>query len=158
MTRGRPPKSTGVKLTHAEMTTRNDKIYMMFVAGASEYAIARSVGVTRLRVNQILKAALERSARHHRLLEDQALGVYISRLEVLLRSCWPAAMTGDLKAIDTARKVLHTQARLFGLDGRRDPAPPLGEEEFDDDDEFVDQLQAYRSQHRRQRGHDSDAS
>lgn len=144
---GPAPKSTGVKLTRAEMTARDDKIMRLFISGCSEYEISRAVGVTRQRCHQIIRAGIERSARHHRLLDDQALTVYVSRLEVLLKAVWPKAIAGDLRAIEQARRVLAAQARLFRLEERIDAVRPMVELVDEDDVVVGDELSVFRRRH-----------
>ncbi|MFC8013203.1 hypothetical protein [Streptomyces cinereoruber] len=47
-----------------------------------------------------------------------------ARLELLLACVWPIAMSGDVRAVDTATRLLDRQAELFRLPG---PAAPAGE-------------------------------
>jgi hypothetical protein len=82
------------------------------------------------------------------LRSREALTVYIARLEQLLKACWPAALKGDLRAIEAARKVLAQQAKLFGLEDHVGAVPPMAEELDDEEDDFADELAAYRTQHR----------
>ena len=46
-----------------------------------------------------------------------APGLYAERLETLLKSVWPTALKGDLKAIEEARKLMEQQERLFEMQG-----------------------------------------
>jgi hypothetical protein len=121
---GPPPKKTGVKLTREQMDARDEKILRLFISGCSEGEISRWVDLTAQRVHQIIRAGLKRSARHHRLLDDEALAVYIARLETLVRAVWPKVMAGDLRAVEVARRVLAQQARLYRLEERVDAIPP----------------------------------
>lgn len=150
---GPAPKGQS-KLTRDEMRVRDEKILRMFIAGASEYEISRSVGVTRARVNQILKREIARGSRHRELLRDEALATYISRSDVLLRSCWSAAMAGDLRAIETARHVIEAQAKaVMGSATVPPPIPETEDAQFDPDDpDDVNELERYRRQRSRRRG------
>lgn len=147
---GEAPKNRP-KLTREEMDQRNFKIMALFMAGNSEREIGRTVGVTGQRVNQIIKAEMKNAARHHRLLTDEALGVYVTRLETLLKATWVKAMKQDLKAIDTARRLMEQQARLYDLEGDRLPGlPALSDQMLGDDSPVqVDELTKYRMRHRR---------
>jgi hypothetical protein len=66
---------------------------------------------------------------------------YAGRLEELLGAVWPAAMGGDPKVVEVARRVLAQQAKLFGFDADIGAVPPIGDTELGEDD---DELAAYR--------------
>jgi hypothetical protein len=153
-----PAPKGGVKLTREEMTIRDTAILTAFIGGASEYAIARQVGLTRARVNAILKREIGRGTQHRELLRDEARAVQIGRLETLIRAVWPAAIRGDLRAIETARKVCEAEARVCGVGAGAAGAPrvPADDDidiEFDGDDPLdQDELARYRRARRRRRG------
>ncbi len=145
---GPAPKASGVKLTRAEMDRRDARVLSMAIAGCSQREIARAVGLTQVRVEQILNRELGRAAARHEWLADHALSIHIARLESLLKACWVKALAGDLKAVDTARKVLESMARVYGI-GQGAAVPPA-DLEFDmDDPHDVDELSRYRRQHHR---------
>jgi hypothetical protein len=131
---------------------RNTLIMQFFFAGWSEREIARhhSIGLTPGRVHQIISEEMKNLAGRHDLLSDQALPMYIERLETLLKATWPKAVSGDLKAIEVARRLLEQGARLWNLEeeGKLPAIPPMTDQELDDDD-TLDQLSKYRA--RRQR-------
>jgi hypothetical protein len=131
---------------------RNTLIMQFFFAGWSEREIARhhSVAVTPGRVHQIIAEEMKKLAGRHDLLSDQALPMYIERLETLLKATWPKAVSGDLKAVEVARRLLEQQARLWNLEeeGKLPALPPMSDQELEDDD-AADQLAKYRA--RRQR-------
>lgn len=58
-----------------------------------------------------LDAVLDRPDPTH--AEQRAL--LAARLEQMLATVWPLAMRGDLRAADTATRLLDRQAKLFGL-------------------------------------------
>lgn len=134
---------------------RNTLIMQFFFAGWSEREIARhhSVGVTPGRVHQIISEEMKKLAGRHDLLSDQALPMYIERLETLLKATWPKAVTGDLKAVEVARRLLEQQARLWNLEeeGRLPAVPPMTDQELEDD-EAADQLAKYRARRQRRAG------
>ncbi len=125
-------------------------IYARFLAGHSEAEIARAVGVTPQRIHQIIKQELKNAAQHHQLLTEEALNVYVARLETLLKATWPQVIQGDLKAIETGRRLLEQQERLYGLNDQRAGKPPLMGEFVDEENlADVDDLTRYRMQRRR---------
>jgi hypothetical protein len=136
-----------------EQRERRDALIMQFFfAGWSEREIARhhSVGLTPGRVHQIIDEQMKGLAGRHDLLSDQALPMYIERLETLLKATWPKAVSGDLKAVEVARRLLEQQARLWNLEeeGKLPAIPPVSDQELEDDEQ-LDQLAKYRA--RRQR-------
>jgi hypothetical protein len=150
---GPAPKATGVKLTREQMNTRNEKIMRLFIAGHSPTEITRVMGgVTRQRVDTIIRREIQRGEAHRQLLADEARVVYTSRMETLIRCVWPAALQGDLKAVETARKLVEQQARGLGVVAGAAAAPSAAADlsEFDmDDPGDVDELALYRRRHRR---------
>lgn len=84
----------------------------------------RLAGVTWARIAERLLYADESGARHAatRLLDrtDFALASEYrdtegARLERLLVAVWPAAARGDLAAVESARKLIESRVRLYGL-------------------------------------------
>jgi len=134
---------------------RNTRIMALFVAGNTESEIGRVVNLTGARVHQILKAELKNAARHRQLLTDQALAIYVTRLETLIRAAWPGVVQQDPKFIEIARRLLEQQARLYDLEEDRMPGlPPMAENELSDDDGLDprDELAQYRRRHRTRPG------
>jgi hypothetical protein len=140
--------------TKEERETRNHLIYARFLAGQSEREIGRAVGITGQRVHAILKTELKNAARHHKLLTDEALEMYVARLETLLRATWPKVLLGDLKAVETARHILEQQARLYDLEGPRVPAMPMRDQVLADESNptELDELTKFRMKHQKGTG------
>lgn len=140
------------QITPNERDKRNILLMQFFFAGWSEREIARhhSITLTPGRVHQIIAEEMKKLAGRHDLLSDQALPMYIERLETLLKATWPKAVSGDLKAVEVARRLLEQQARLWNLEeeGKLPGIPPVSDQELDEDD-TADQLSKYRA--RRQR-------
>ena len=136
------------------MEKRDYRILTLFLAGNSEAEIARAMGLTGARINQIVKKELKNAGRHRRLLTDEALAVYQSRLETLIKVVWPKVAQQDLKAVEIARRLLEQQSRLYNFEEERIGAiPPMGEQELAEDDANpaeVDDLSRYRNRHREQ--------
>lgn len=146
-------KKRGPKLTPDQRELRNAQILQMFIAGKSEMEIAKAVDTDRSLVNRLLKEALKDTAQHRELLNNQALSVYVTRLETLIQAAWQKVEQGDLKAIEVARRLLEQQAKLYGLAGSAptrasNPIPPLSDQQLEDPEEPEDELAAYRQRHR----------
>lgn len=148
------PKNRGPKPgeTPDDRARRDFRIMALLVAGNSEADIARAVGVTRARVNQIVKRELQGSARHQQLLSDKALAIYTTRLETLMKAVWPKVVQQDLKAIEVARRILEQTARLYAIGAdHSEGTPPMGDQEVGVDPSSADprdELAKYRTRHR----------
>lgn len=149
---GQRQKSPPPQLSRDEISRRNARIMALFIAGHSEREIGRAVNLTGQRVHQIIKVELKNEARHQKLVTDQALSLYMSRLDMLLKAVWPKVAQQDLKAIETARRLLEQQARLYDIEEERVGALPPANELLDGDEGGVDprdDLAKYRSRHAR---------
>jgi hypothetical protein len=144
----------GPKLTPEQRELRNAQILQLFIAGKSEMEIAKAVDTDRSLINRLLKDCLKETAEHRELLNNQALSVYVTRLETLIEAAWVKVDEGDLKAIEVARRLLEQQAKLYGLAGSGGPTratgaiPPLSDQQLEDPDEPEDELASYRQRHR----------
>jgi hypothetical protein len=147
---GQRKRGTVPGMTAAQRAERNRNIMALFIAGLSERDIGRRNNLTGPRVHQIIKAELKSEAQHQQLLTDQALAIYTTRLDFLLTACWPKVRQGDLKAIETARRLLEQQARLYDIEEERAPAlPPMDERGSDEEGGMLSSLDEYRRRHRR---------
>src|SRR4051794_7103468 len=91
--------------------------------GMTYDAIAREVGFTnRGTAYRVVRDALaQQTSQAVQALRQQQL----DRLDALQATVWPRAMTGDLKAVLTAVRIVTAQCRLLGLDRpERDPDRP----------------------------------
>lgn len=141
------------RLTREQRNARNALIMKFFLAGVSEREIGEhhSVGLDQSMVHRIIKQSIQDAADHRELLSDQALAIYVDRLEALLRAAWPKALTGDAKGIEVARRLMEMYGRLYGLEdeARGQLMPPIGaESELEGVIEPGDELAQYRSRHR----------
>lgn len=148
------------RLTREEREKRNARILGLFVAGLSERQIGKAVNLTGPRVHQILKEELKKEAASQQLVTDQALSLYVQRLDTLLASVWQKATRGgDLKAVEIARRILEQQARLYDLEEEKVPGlPSAPESELEGAEEIRDELQQYRLRHRRSNPIDAEAN
>jgi hypothetical protein len=46
-------------------------------------------------------------------------GLELERLDALHAACWPAALAGHLRSIDTVLRIMRRRAALLGLDAPR---------------------------------------
>ena len=101
-------------------------------SGQTLEAIGAELGITRQAVHKHLTTAIA-SLRVQTAGEAADLKVqHADRLDRLLVAVWDKATAGDLRAIDTALRVLDRIARLHGVDAPFKVAPtdPDGDEPF----------------------------
>jgi hypothetical protein len=145
------------RITREQRAKRDATIMRLFIAGVSENEIAahHSVGLHQSVVHRIIKKEIQDAAEHRELLSDQALAIYVDRLEALLRAAWPKALSGDAKGIEVARRLMEMYGRLYGLEdeARGNLLAPMGvESELEGVVEPGDELAAYRQRHRPAQG------
>lgn len=144
----RPPRKA---LTAAEREKRDKLIIDMFLIGHTQQSIAQhpNVQLTSQRVNQIISEEMERSKEDQLLRNKNAMSIYLSRLEILIREAMTQVVGGDLKAMEVARRLLEQQGKVYGLadnvPARTNVIPPMSDNELDPDED-VDELTAYRLQ------------
>jgi predicted transcriptional regulator len=112
---------------------RDGKIWSSYVGGASQDAIAAEHGISQQRVSQVLAEVREGIGGAERI--DAAL-LAQERAHALLAAVWPAAMSGDTKAVHAALKVLERQARALGTDAT-EPLKVSFERHLDDQGALV---------------------
>lgn len=92
----------------------------LLLAGFSYRAIARHPRV-RLSLHGVelaIKRSLPQDAPRVSVVSDQARKVYVMRLGSLLRSAWPKALAGDIKAAEPCRGVLELGSAAVRIDCR----------------------------------------
>jgi hypothetical protein len=158
-----------VRLTQEQRAERNQLILQFFLAGRSEVWIGKhpKVLLTSPTVHNIIADQLKLAAKRQGLLSDQAMTVYVERLELLWGRVSPRIMDPDpeqaatqLKAIEVGRRLMEQFARLYDLNEERTPVimPPMADEELDVDEDSpafqqLDDLTKYRlKQHRKEQG------
>jgi hypothetical protein len=147
MSRRLPPK---------ERAKRDALILDLFVAGHHQKTIGANpqINLTEARVNQIVKAELDRCAKDHILRNANAMTIYMARMEHLVQKAMSHVDADDLKAIEVTRRLMADQAKIYDLvDGRitSGPTPPMSDAELDDG-EPLDELAAYRAQRQQVNG------
>ena len=91
--------------------------------GLSYSEIARTVGYSgRGAAYKAVSAALR---AQQAAAVDELRQLELERLDALQRSCWDAALEGDIASVDRVLKVIAARVRLLGLDQLQDK-PALG--------------------------------
>lgn len=140
-------------LTAAARAQRDELILDLFLAGHTQQQIAEDprVKLGQPRVNQIINAELDRATRDHILRNENAMTIYMARMERLVRAAFTHVDDGELKAIEVARRLMGDQAKVYELvdlsptAGGAGPVPPMGDTELDDEP-LTDELSKYRAQ------------
>lgn len=103
-------------MTNPGDDTKNDRlIAQLAIAGWNENEIAAHVNATPEHVVGVLTAWTNNLATRYDTHNTRATHVYAERLEVLVKASWPKAVKGDIRAVETARRLLEQQARLYGI-------------------------------------------
>ena len=144
-----PAKRKPRVLSPAEREARNVLILDLFLAGDTQRNIAanKQVQLTVSRVNEIIKAELDRCTRDHILRNENAMIIYLARMEMLVREALGHVNGGELRAIEVARRLMADQAKIFELADEisAGPVPPIGDSELEGE-EPPDELARYRAQ------------
>jgi hypothetical protein len=131
---------------------RRDKLILtLFLAGVPKYRIAQhpQVKLSWQQVNNIVNTELEQAQLDHVVYHENAMTIYLARLESLYNAAWEHVQDGDPKSIEVCRRLLDQQQKLFGLaaDERGTSSlPPISDAELDSDGEPMDELARYRAQ------------
>lgn len=124
------------QVTQAFLRQRDAAAFRMRQAGMSDTQVAQELGITTRQVNTATKRELSRISRENLLLAPEQVQLHVGRLDALLLSVWPLTqrrklkvpreddpdvmeeitVEPDLKAVDTALKILGQQAKLQGLE------------------------------------------
>lgn len=89
----------------------------MRLAGLSYERIAAELNYSsRSAAAQDVGRALERATIEQRASVELWRGQEIARLDRLQVAAWPAATSGDLRAIDTCVRIIDRRCKLLGLD------------------------------------------
>jgi len=137
-------------LTAAARAQRDQLIIDLFLAGHTQQQIAEDARVKlgQHRVNQIIRAELDRAERDHILRDKNAMTIYIARMERLVRAAFEHVDEGELKAIEVARRLMGDQAKIYELVDSipaSGATPPMSDTELDEE-EPTDELAKYRAQ------------
>lgn len=105
------------KAQRAQTAERRKKAITLRLAGMDWQSIADQLGYsTRGAACTDVARALEVNLAEQTQAADTLREVESLRLDRLQAAAWPAAVKGDLKAIDTVLKVIDRRVKLQGLD------------------------------------------
>lgn len=111
---------------------RDANIVRLRKAGYSYDEIGAQVGLTKGAISKILHRYMD--GHYSRTAEDidSLVATEQARLDQLWRGIYPAAMSGNLGAVDRCIKIMERRARLLGLDAPNKVAPtdPSGANEY----------------------------
>lgn len=128
------------RMAAEERQRRNWLVLRLAIAGVPyrEIGARPDVQLSHQTVGDIVHKELQKGAKSP--LYEMASTVYLERLENLLRAVWPRAISGDLKAVEAARRILSNEARFFRILEGAEP-------DWGDEDD-LDELEAYRLRRR----------
>jgi len=140
-------------LSAVQRGERDRLILDLFLAGHTQQQIADNprVKLGQPRVNQIINLELDRATRDHIMRNENAMTIYMARMERLVRAAFEHVDDGELKAIEVARRLMGDQAKIYELvdlspnAGGAGPVPPMGDTELDEEP-LTDELSKYRAQ------------
>lgn len=133
-------KTSGKRITAAE---RRKKAVQMRISGATYDDISKALGVSRPAAYNSVKTALQETKLKMAESVDELREIERERLERLILAVMPKAMSGDVKAVDSVRRLSESLRRLLGLDAPdkiefnwRDEAKEIGLDENELYNEF----------------------
>lgn len=98
---------------NADMADRQRKAMDLRIAGATLEQIAQQLGYAD--ASGAYRAICRGLVETQRPAADELRELESRRLDRLLLAVWQQALAGDLKAVETARRLLDQRARLWGL-------------------------------------------
>lgn len=101
--------------TKRKPPSRDDTIIRLYLAGYTQEAIGRKVGLSRVSVNKILKQQLATISKDQLFASENRMVIFLARQEQLLRAAFEHVENGELRAIEVARRLLAQQADIEGL-------------------------------------------
>lgn len=91
--------------------------YHLRASGTPWWEIAEQLGISE---TQAARLVADKIAAAARLVDEGAkrhlLALEVERLDRLQQSLWDRAMGGDLRAVDTALRIITTRAKILGLE------------------------------------------
>lgn len=86
-------------------------------AGKSLFEIAEELQLTEYAVTGLVHRAIaEASALVNSATKTELLALEVQRLDQLQTAVWDAALSGDLKAVETTIKLIQARTKLLGLE------------------------------------------
>lgn len=115
---------------HIEREERRNKALQLRLAGAQFGQIGAQLGISRSLAHKLVVDGLaDLRKENHQAAEDLRATIAV-RLDMMLLGLWDRARKGDVKAIESARRLEADRARLYGLHDHDEdlviPGVPLG--------------------------------
>ncbi|RFU83593.1 hypothetical protein DY218_27175 [Streptomyces triticagri] len=105
------------KAKQAEVALRRSKAIRMRLSGADYETIATDLGyASRGAACTDISRALKTWREQEQQDAEELVQVESLRLEHLQAALWPAALAGEIKAVEASLKIMDRRARLLGLD------------------------------------------
>ena len=95
---------------------RRTKVVQLRLAGRTLADIGRELGCSPQRVHAILTQEMQSAQGLRAETAEELLQLELHRLDTLQAAVWDKALAGDLKAVETALRVIDRRVRLRGLD------------------------------------------
>lgn len=100
----------------AERELRQRKVAANLLAGLSYRQMAEALGVGVATVARDVRLIIDHWRKEQVQDVDSWMQVQLRRLDTILNAIWNKVLEGDLKAAETALKVIERQAKLLGLE------------------------------------------
>ena len=104
----RRKQAVQLRLAGVDLATIMDQVNKITPEGNKYSSVAH--------VSEDLKRARERSRAQLDDSVEDLRQLQVDRLERLLAACWPKAVKGDTRAVDTAARLIQQMAKLKGLE------------------------------------------
>lgn len=135
--------SSNLPATREFIAERDFLIFNMRKEGEEHAAIAKKFGISTRAVGEAIKRQLARLNREALASYPEVLGMELARLDALQESVWPMTrvrtetmpdgseivLSPDLRAVDSALKIMSQRARLLGIDAQKVDVKVSGETE-----------------------------
>lgn len=124
--------AAGARISKAEATA---KALELKKAGISYRTIADRLGLAPSTVHKYIKEALARLTKENQEIAKSFQSLQLARYEEILRPTYQKAIGGDLKAVETTRRILDSINRLTGAEAPAKIAPttPDGKQQYNPD-------------------------
>ena len=110
-------KANAVALVQEKENLLARKAYELRQQGESWWAIAEKLKITERQAGALVSDAISAAAD---LVNEGAkqslLAMEVERLDTLQRAVWQDAIGGDIKAVETALRIIQARAKVLGLD------------------------------------------
>jgi hypothetical protein len=129
---GRHDITSRTRPVRIRASQRRAEAVRLRLAGCTYREIGERLGIRRQSAAELVATALDELRSETRSDAARLRTLELRRLDELLRAAWPKAMSGDVRAIQTALRVVEGRCLLLGLlpAPEADEVPPPGEAEL----------------------------